>query len=100
MSGKGNCYDNSMVETFFKSLKAELIWRNRIKETDSRPIAGGIHSGRSNTDRAFASNLDHPLRSVQVFRNQHRSYSVQNSPMRGDVVGRQGNEGFSACKSN
>jgi putative transposase len=31
MSGKGNCYDNSMVETFFKSLKAELIWRNRWK---------------------------------------------------------------------
>jgi putative transposase len=42
MSGKGNCYDNSMVETFFKSTplgeyeyspagqgKAELIWRNR-----------------------------------------------------------------------
>jgi transposase InsO family protein len=27
MSGKGNCYDNSVVETFFKSLKAELIWR-------------------------------------------------------------------------
>ena len=29
MSGKGNCYDNSMVERFFKSIKAELIWRNR-----------------------------------------------------------------------
>ena len=29
MSGKGNCYDNSMVETFFKSIRAELIWRNR-----------------------------------------------------------------------
>nr|WP_157115672.1 IS3 family transposase [Ketogulonicigenium robustum] len=28
MSGKGNCYDNSAVESFFKSLKAELIWRN------------------------------------------------------------------------
>ena len=27
MSGKGNCYDNSVVETFFKTLKAELIWR-------------------------------------------------------------------------
>ncbi len=27
MSGKGNCYDNASVETFFKSLKAELIWR-------------------------------------------------------------------------
>jgi transposase InsO family protein len=29
MSGKGNCYDKSIVETFFKSIKAELIWRNR-----------------------------------------------------------------------
>jgi putative transposase len=25
--GKGNCYDNSAVESFFKSLKAELVWR-------------------------------------------------------------------------
>ena len=28
MSGKGNCYDNAAVETLFKSLKAELIWRH------------------------------------------------------------------------
>lgn len=28
MSGKGNCYDNAVVETFFKTLKAELIWRH------------------------------------------------------------------------
>lgn len=27
MSGKGNCYDNAVVETFFKSLKAEMLWR-------------------------------------------------------------------------
>lgn len=27
MSGKGSCYDNAAVETFFKTLKAELIWR-------------------------------------------------------------------------
>ena len=27
MRGKGNCYDNSAVESFFKSLKAELVWR-------------------------------------------------------------------------
>jgi putative transposase len=27
MSGKGNCYDNAVVETFFKSLKSELVWR-------------------------------------------------------------------------
>ena len=28
MSGKGNCYDNAVVETLFKTLKAELIWRS------------------------------------------------------------------------
>ena len=27
MSGKRNCFDNAMVETFFKTLKAELVWR-------------------------------------------------------------------------
>jgi putative transposase len=27
MSGKGNCYDNAAVEAFFKTIKAELIWR-------------------------------------------------------------------------
>ena len=27
MSGKGNCYDNAVVETFFKTIKSELIWR-------------------------------------------------------------------------
>jgi putative transposase len=27
MSGKGNCFDNAVVETFFKSLKSELVWR-------------------------------------------------------------------------
>lgn len=26
MSGRGNCYDNSMVETVFKTIKSELIW--------------------------------------------------------------------------
>jgi transposase InsO family protein len=26
MSGRGNCYDNSMVETFFMTIKSELIW--------------------------------------------------------------------------
>ncbi len=27
MSGKGNCYDNASVETFVKTIKAELISR-------------------------------------------------------------------------
>jgi putative transposase len=31
MSGKGNCYDNAVVEAFFKTLKAELVWRIKFK---------------------------------------------------------------------
>ena len=27
MSGRGNCFDNAMVETVFKTIKTELIWR-------------------------------------------------------------------------
>lgn len=27
ISGKGNCYDNSAVESFFNSLKVERVWR-------------------------------------------------------------------------
>ena len=39
MSGKGNCYDNAPVESFFKTLKAEMIWRtvfqSRHQATDA-----------------------------------------------------------------
>ncbi len=38
MSGKGNCYDNSTVESFFKSLKAELVWR-RNWQTRRDPVS-------------------------------------------------------------
>ena len=31
MSGRGNCYDNAMVETFFKTLKRELVWRTAFQ---------------------------------------------------------------------
>ena len=31
MSGKGNCYDNAMVETVFKTIKSELIWRTNFQ---------------------------------------------------------------------
>ena len=27
MNGKGNCYDNTIVETVFKTIKSELVWR-------------------------------------------------------------------------
>lgn len=31
MSGKGNCYDNAMVETVFKTIKSELVWRTSFE---------------------------------------------------------------------
>jgi transposase InsO family protein len=37
MSGKGNCDDTAAVETFFKTIKAELIWRDT---RDTRRQAG------------------------------------------------------------
>jgi len=34
MSRKGNCWDNSVAESFFKTLKSELIYNYRLKTTD------------------------------------------------------------------
>jgi putative transposase len=43
MSCKGNCYDNVSTETFFKTIKAELIWRTKF---DARmPLAEWQQSG-------------------------------------------------------
>ena len=39
MSGKGNCYDNAMVETFFKTLKAEMVWRTIFQTRSEAKIA-------------------------------------------------------------
>ena len=59
MSGKpvlsfaegGNCYDNASVETFFKTIKAELIWRQswptrRQAETAIFQYINGFHNPR------------------------------------------------------
>ena len=63
MSGKGNCYDRAMgaigsspmaraaVETFFKTIKAELIWRNtwgtsRKAETAIFQYTNGFYNPR------------------------------------------------------
>ena len=45
MSGRGNCYDNSMVETFFKTLKSELVWRT-------------VFQTRAEAQRALARYID------------------------------------------
>ena len=50
MSGKGNCYDNAVVETFFKTIKSELIWpvswqtRSQAENAVARYIDGFLQS--------------------------------------------------------
>jgi transposase InsO family protein len=34
MSGKGNCYDHDVAESFFKTLKTELIYQNKYETRD------------------------------------------------------------------
>lgn len=34
MSGKGNCYDNAVAESFFKTLKTELVYQNKYETRD------------------------------------------------------------------
>jgi putative transposase len=45
MSGKGNCFDNAMVETFFKTLKAELVWRTVFRSQTGATAAIGRYIG-------------------------------------------------------
>lgn len=39
MSRKGNCYDNAFVETFFRTLKVELVYRTRFKTRNEAKAA-------------------------------------------------------------
>ncbi len=56
MSSKGNCYDNAVVESFFKTLKAELCKEVRFKTVDE---------GRSKI-----------FEYIEVFYNQKRLHST------------------------
>jgi putative transposase len=39
MSRRGNCYDNAFVESFFRTLKVELVYRTRFKTRDEAKAA-------------------------------------------------------------
>ena len=61
MSGRGNCYDNSMVETFFKTIKSELIWpvawqsRQQAENAVARYIDGFCNPVRRHSSLGFQS---------------------------------------------
>lgn len=39
MSRKGNCWDNAVAESFFKTIKSELIYRNRYHSKESAAMS-------------------------------------------------------------
>ena len=61
MSGRGNCYDNAMVETVFKTLKSELVWRtsfaSRAEAADEigRYIEGFYNPRRRHSSLGYVS---------------------------------------------
>lgn len=56
MSGKGNCYDNAIVETFFKTLKSELVWRTVfMTRADAEAAIGRYIDGFYNPVRRHSS---------------------------------------------
>lgn len=59
MSGKGNCYDNAMVETFFKTLKSELVWRTVFQTRRDAEIAIARYSERFYNPIRRHSSLDY-----------------------------------------
>jgi transposase InsO family protein len=63
MSGKGNCFDNAMVETFFKTLKSELVWRTVFQTRAEATAAIGryIDSFYDPARRHSALNFISPL---------------------------------------
>ena len=63
MSGKGNCYDNAMVETFCKALKSELVWRTVVQKRAEATAAIGryIDAFYNPVRRHSALDLKSPL---------------------------------------
>jgi putative transposase len=61
MSGRGNCYDNSMVETLFRTIKSELIWpvawqsRQQAENAVARYIDGFHNPVRLHSSLGFQS---------------------------------------------
>ena len=59
MSGTGNCFDNAALETFFKTLKTELVWRTVFQtRAEAKDAIGRYINGFYNPVRRH-STLDY-----------------------------------------
>ena len=71
MSGKGNCYYNAVVETFFKTIKSELIW----------PVAWRTRNQTENAVARYIDGFYNPIR-------RHSTLGYQ-SPVQFEMAGRE-----------
>ena len=64
MSGKGNCYDNAIVETVFKTIKSELIWRTsfQTRHQADKSIGNYIDGFNNPVRRHSALGFKSPIR--------------------------------------
>jgi len=70
MSGRGNCYDNAMVETVFKTIKSELIWRTAFSSRDEASKAIGQYIEGFYNPRRRHSSLGY--KSPTTYETMHR----------------------------
>jgi len=75
MSGRGNCYDNAMVETVFKTIKSELIWRTAFATRDQANKAIGQYIEGFYNPRRRHSSLGYV--SPAAFETAHRTSKRQ-----------------------
>lgn len=72
MSGRGNCYDNLMVETLFKTIKPGLImpvaWQTRAQAENAvaRHIDGFYNPVRRQSSPGFQSPIAFERRAREV----------------------------------
>ena len=72
MSGKGNCYDNAVVETVFKTIKSELIWRTVFRSRSHAETAideyidGFYNPERRHSTLAFTSPVKFEAEAMQT----------------------------------
>lgn len=56
MSGKGNCYDNAAMESFFKTIKSELVWRTKfLSRRQANDMIGKYIEGFYNPKRLHST---------------------------------------------
>lgn len=82
MSGKGNCYDNAVVETFFKTIKSELVWRTvfQTRRQAKAEIAAYIDGFYNPVRRHSACNYTSPMKYEMIKKNQSTLHFTEASP--------------------